>query len=344
MKITKHVKVPTGDIFVVEGDNGLLEVISLGDYGKKANLNQDKNVPDNIPMVPLQEKWVITLSTQYGCSMRCTFCDVPKVGPGKNATLNDLQQQLIVGLHAHPEVTWSNRLNVHYARMGEPTWNPNVLDHAKWMKQHIDPEYNVHPVVSTMMPKRNEWLKTFVHTWMRLKNRVYRGNAGLQISLNSTSDEEREKMFRGSSHSIPTIAKIMDGIVPVGRKITLNFPVCGWEIDPAVLLRYFDPAHYIVKLTPMHRTNEAQKNGHKTEGDYTTPEPYKDIEANLKKAGYDTLVFITSKAEDEGMITCGNVILSGKTPGQTREGDMLFEDKEVKRQPWEKSYQESLIS
>jgi len=38
--------------------------------------------------------------------------------------------------------------------MGEPTWNPNVLDCAKWLKEHIDPEFKVHPVVSTMMPKR----------------------------------------------------------------------------------------------------------------------------------------------------------------------------------------------
>ena len=72
--------------------------------------------------------------------------------------------------------------------MGEPTWNPNVLDHAKWMKDHIDPEYNVHPVLTTMMPAKNEWLKTAVHTWIRIKNRVYGGNAGLQVSINSTDD------------------------------------------------------------------------------------------------------------------------------------------------------------
>ena len=62
----------------------------------------------------------------------------------------------------HPEVPTTERLNIHYARMGEPTWNPNVLDATKWFKTHIDPEYKIHPVVSTMMPKNNIWLKTFI--------------------------------------------------------------------------------------------------------------------------------------------------------------------------------------
>lgn len=42
-------------------------------------------------MLPLSEKWVVTISTQYGCSMNCRFCDVPKVGKGVNATYDNLR-------------------------------------------------------------------------------------------------------------------------------------------------------------------------------------------------------------------------------------------------------------
>jgi len=42
--------------------------------------------------------------------------------------------------------------------------------------------------------------------------------------------------------------------------------------------------------------------------------PYKEHEGNLKKAGYDVLVFIASEEEDLGRITCGNAILSGTMP------------------------------
>jgi 23S rRNA (adenine2503-C2)-methyltransferase len=319
MKILKRLKVPTGDILVVEGSKGKLEMLSLADYGQHVNLNQHKPVPNGLPLMPLSEKWVITISTQYGCSMGCNFCDVPKVGSGRNASLSDLQGQLLTGVQLHPEVTTTKRLNVHFARMGEPTWNPAVLDCAKWLKEHLDAEYNVHPVVSTMMPRKNEWLKTFIHNWMRMKNRVYRGNAGLQLSINSTDELERQSMFHNNACRLDEIAEIMKGIVPTGRKITLNFAVAGYTVDPSVLLRYFCPEWYVIKLTPMHKTNTALSNSIKTDGDYTTPEPYLKLEDDLRKAGYDVLVFIASQDEDEGRITCGNAILSGTFPHRYEE-------------------------
>jgi len=321
MDVIKRISVPTGDILIVRGQRGKLEMLSLGDYGKDVNVKCDAlglSRPlaqvKHGRLLPLEEKWVLTISTQYGCSMGCTFCDVPKVGPGKNATFHDLIRQVVTGIMLHPEVEFSKRLNVHFARMGEPTWNPRVLDAAKWLKTHIDPEYRTHPVVSTMMPRQNEWLETFIHTWMRIKNRLYRGEAGLQLSINSTSETQRAEMFRGSAHTLEGIARIMEGVIPAGRKITLNFAVAGWEIDPDVLLKYFDPGDYIVKLTPMHKTRVCEKGGIRTAGDYTTFHPYDAAEKHLREAGYDVLVFVASREEDGGRITCGNAILSGTRP------------------------------
>jgi 23S rRNA (adenine2503-C2)-methyltransferase len=322
MQIIRQLKVPTGDILVVQGEKGQLEMLSLGDYGKDLNLKADflgltRDIKQVIHrnLLPLTEKWVVTISTQYGCSMGCLFCDVPKVGPGRNATLKDLIHQVLLAVtQIHPEIEWTNRLNVHFARMGEPTWNPNVLDAAKWMKEHLDPEYKVHPVVSTMMPRKNIWLKTFIHTWMRIKNRQYRGNAGLQLSINSTDEHERQFMFNNNACSLEEIARIMEGIIPNGRKITLNFAVADYAIDPTILLKYFDPDYYLIKLTPMHKTRIALINDIMTRGDYTTLLPYKDHEEALKTSGYDVLVFIASEYEDLGRITCGNAILSGSLP------------------------------
>jgi 23S rRNA (adenine2503-C2)-methyltransferase len=321
MKILRRLTVPTGDILIVEGDHGPLEMLSLGDYGKEVNVKCDAMGLDREPspvrhtdLMPLSKKWVVTISTQYGCFMRCNFCDVPKVGKGKNATLDDLIRQALMAVKIHPEVSSTERLNIHFARMGEPTWNPNVLDSAKWMHTHLDPEMHVHPVVSTMMPRKNIWLKTFIHTWMRMKNRLYRGNAGLQLSINSTCETERKEMFGGMACSLPEIAEILRGTIPMGRKITLNFAVAGYEINPAVLLGHFSPKDFLIKLTPMHKTDTALGNGLATDGDYTTIAPYREHEERLKDAGYDVLVFIASKEEDLGRITCGNAILSGTIP------------------------------
>lgn len=322
MKIIENIKVPTGNILIVEGEKGKLEMLSIGDYGKEKNIKADfMGLSKEINSVPhgkllsLAEKWVITISSQYGCSMGCSFCDVPKVGRGLNATLGDLQKQIISGIQLHPEIKNTKRLNVHFARMGEPTFNPNVLDCAKWLKEHIDPEYKVHPVVSTMMPKNNEWLKTFIHTWMRIKNRVYHGEAGLQLSINSTNEDERKKMFSGNAHSLFEIYKIMQGIIPSGRKITLNFALANYEIEPKTLLDYFSPSDYLIKITPMHKTLACEERGISTIDGYDYYYPYRDIEEKLKIAGYDVIVFIPSKEEDESRITCGNAILTTLTKG-----------------------------
>jgi len=313
MNITRNIEVPTGNILIGKGEKGLLEFLSLADYGKDVNLNQHKKVIHQ-ELMPLTEKWVITISTQYGCSMGCNFCDVPLVGPGRNATLFDLCGQLIAGVNLHPEIR-SKRLNIHFARMGEPSWNPNVLECGKWINEHFSSEHDVvHPVVSTMMPRHNEWLKTFIHAWMRIKNRLFHGDAGLQISINSTNEAERQDIFNGNACTLSEISQVMQGIIPFGRKITLNFAVARWEIDPRILLQYFNPSMYVIKLTPMHRTATAEFNEIRTLGDYTESYPYEHYEAALKDAGYDVLVFIASKEEDESRITCGNAILGDLQP------------------------------
>lgn len=325
MKIIKNIKVPTGNIMIVSGNKGNLECLSIGDYGKEVNLKADfmgltRNIEhvEHQEMLPLTEKWVITISTQYGCSMNCKFCDVPKVGKGVNATYDDLKNQIITGLSLHSEIESTKRLNVHYARMGEPTWNKAVLDFTKNMRKELYPYIGrslIHPVVSTMLPKDNRYLNEYLNEWMEIKNYNFRGDAGLQFSINSTSDKERDDMFSGNSLSLTEISEIGKMIdFPKGRKITLNFAVADYEVNAEKLRELFSPDKFVVKLTPMHKTHTALENGIKTDGDYTTMYPYIHIEESLKKVGFDVLVFVASDYEDLGRITCGNAILSGSLP------------------------------
>ena len=190
MLITKNIKVPTGNICVVQGEKGLLEFVSIGDYGKDLNIKadflgitRDINGVPNGEIMPLTDKWVITISTQYGCSIGCKFCDVPKVGKGINATYHDMLNQILLGLRLHPEITGTKRLNIHLARMGEPTFNGNVLDVVACLRRNIYDFWGntkaVHPVVSTMMPKNNNKLSNFLDIWCNdIKNNIYNGDAG----------------------------------------------------------------------------------------------------------------------------------------------------------------------
>ena len=101
--------------------------------------------------------------------------------------------------------------------------------------------------------------------------------------------------------------------MPKGRKYTLNCPVTDKTIlDPKELSRLFDKEKFIVKITPIHETNEANANGINTPEGYYKYDVYRKFEQPLLDEGWQVIVFIPSKEEDEDRITCGNALLSMK--------------------------------
>jgi len=173
-----------------------------------------------------------------------------------------------------------------------------------------------HPVISTMMPKMNTRVNEFIEDWIRLKNYNYKGNAGLQLSINSTNEIQRQYMFSGNALSLAEISKMAEKWEsPIGRKYALNFALADdYEVDAIKLLSYFDPKKFMVKITPLHKTHSCEENKIITTGGYEYYTPYKQAEENLKSVGFDVLVFVPSYDEDKGRITCGNAILSGSVP------------------------------
>jgi len=327
VKIQQHIKVPTGSILIVQGSKnfgGSLECLSLADYGKEKNVKADflgltkpiNGVPHG-ELMPLEKKWVITISPQYGCSMKCKFCDVPKVGPGTNASHQDMLDQMNACISIHPEVKHTDRLNLHFARMGEPTFNPEVLSVATQMAHEIKNErgWGFHPVVSTMMPRKNKRLEAFLYQWMDIKNEL-EGEAGLQISINTTDEEIRERDFGGSALTLKEISAIFHCYSPTltGRKMALNFALTDAPIDGKLLGSLFSPQKFMCKITPMHKTNACVENKLWNGEGYQTYYPYQQAEESLKDAGFDVIIFVPSLEEDLGRITCGNAILSGTKP------------------------------
>lgn len=168
-----------------------------------------------------------------------------------------------------------------------------------------------------MLPANNYKLNDFLWDWaQRIKNDAYDGDAGLQFSINSTDDEQRKYLFSGSSLTLGQISNLADRLPkPKGRKYTLNFALADDSIiEGKVLASLFDPERWICKITPLHRTSSAEQNGIRTTGGYEAFTPYKAVEDDLKAHGFDVIVFVPSYDEDDGLITCGNAILSGKLP------------------------------
>ena len=314
----KTIKTHTGKIYV--DTEKKLEFLTVGDYGKENNIKADFlgltkeiNGVANAE-VDLRKKWVATISTQKGCPMKCKFCDVPKFGFYGNVSAEELAYQIETIIN-NEEVRETDRFNVHFARMGEPTWNNDVLAFATVLKSIVEKcglkAKTVHPVVSTMLPKANKNLKKFILQWCNIKNDLYNGEAGLQLSINSTDDGQRNELFDGRSLTLPEISELEKELpMPKGRKYTLNFPVTAQTIlDANKLSEFFDKDKFIVKITPIHETHSAIENGFQVSG-YADYDVYRKFERPLLDEGWDVIVFVPSKEEDSDRITCGNALIS----------------------------------
>ena len=315
----KIIKTHTGKIYV--DDERKLEFLTVGDYGKENNikaeflgLHKEINGVKNID-VGLTEKWVATISTQKGCPMKCKFCDCPKFGFYGNVTEDEMRYEVETILNGE-DVKHTDRFNVHFARMGEPTFNFPLLDFAKnslrnLVSKHIKAK-TIHPVVSTMLPKNNKRLEEFLLEWCFIKNEIYNGEAGLQFSINTTDNEQRTEQFNGMSLTLEEISQIAKKLpMPKGRKYTLNFAVTSQTIlNAKELSRLFDKEKFIVKITPIHETNSAIKNGFDVTTSYSDYDVYRQFEKPLIDEGWQVIVFVPSKEEDSDRITCGNALIS----------------------------------
>lgn len=249
-------------------------------------------------------------------------CDVPKIPMRGNATFDDLHDQFKRAINVFGgQQTYTERLNLHFARMGEPIYNKAVFEFAEWLynnKLQIKRDCGLsietlHPVLTTCLPSGFKFLEERVMDWCRIKNEVYNGQAGFQFSINSTNEDQRTHMFNGGSISLEEFAKIADKMPePISRKYCLNFAYAtGYEVDGDRLAALFDPAKFMCKITPIHNNDACRANGIETIGGYETYLPYKQPEESLKAAGFDVLVFVPSMDEEDGLVTCGNLVLSG---------------------------------
>lgn len=322
----KKIQIPTGFLFTDSYSKGQLETLSIGDYGKSKNVKADflgyKKIIEGVSndyCMPLSEKWVITLSTQYGCPMKCTFCDVPNIKYKGNASFEDLKEQFYSAIRLFPNVKYTDRMNVHYARMGEPIFNEDVFKFTTWLHSNKKMIYKdiglrievLHPVLTTSLPRNYRKLEQRILEWCDIKNNIYNGQAGLQFSINSTNENQRTKMYQDMQLHLEDLSRIADKMPePISRKYCLNFAYStDFIIDANRLKSLFDPEKFMCKITPIHNNTACSRNGIETIGGYDSWKPYQRPEKDLIGAGFDVLVFVPSMDEENGLVTCGNAVL-----------------------------------
>ncbi len=201
-------------------------------------------------------KWVIVISTQFGCPVNCRMCDAGGDFRG-NLTFEDLRSQIETVFSAHDEIDPRDcqKLKVQFARMGEPSFNDEVLELLRWFKDRYP---NIVPCVTTMTPiGREQWFEKL------LEVRDSFSDFQLQFSINSTDDDYREKLMPYPKMSWDWLADFgREFFRNEQRKIVLNFAICpDIPVQSGFVKRYFDPKWFIIKMTPVNPTSAATENG-----------------------------------------------------------------------------------
>ena len=264
------------------------------------------------PKYPREEKWVITISTQIGCPVKCLMCDSGLQFKG-NLKKEELFAQIDHVLASNQQPATSNgflnhpKLKIQFARMGEPALNPAVLDALEELPKRY-PISGLMPCIATTAPAIS---KNWLEHLREIKNRHYlRGRFQLQFSINSTDEKERDKIMPIRKLALKDISDYGNNFYVKGdRKVSLNFALAKEEdIDPKIIGGIFDPKIFIIKITPVNPTISAEENGIGTvisAGDEAGVDRLAD---KLGRLGYEVIVSIGS-AEEIGIgSNCGQSV------------------------------------
>ncbi len=223
------------------------------------------------PACPHDEKWVLIVSTFTRCPVGCIFCDAGGSG-GRRLAADEMMAQItcVVDRRYPDRRVPVEKFKVQFARVGEPSLNPDVIEVLEVLPDRISAP-GLLCCISTIAP---EGRGAFFDRLLDVKDRRYGGGAfQLQFSVHSTDEDCRRCIMPARILSLPRIADCGEAWWRRGdRKVTLNFaPGSDFPFDPAVIVDLFDPARFLVKLTPVNPTARRTRNAIRSV--YPLPDP-----------------------------------------------------------------------
>ncbi len=258
------------------------------------------------PPLARRDKWIVNVSTQFGCPVRCPFCDAAEAFHGSCST-DELLAQVRWALDRHPDdVGPCRKLKVHFARMGEPALNDAVLEALEQLPA-VAPSPGLWACLATVAPRgREAWFERLLD----VKERRYRGRFQLQFSVQSTDPVERARLIPVPHWSLEQIAAYGRRFWrPGDRRVVLNLALArGVPFDPAQVRRHFEPDAFALKLTPVNPTARGRANGFETvlrSADDTGVQRAADA---LGAAGYDVVLSVGDAREDRVGSNCGQAV------------------------------------
>jgi len=308
------------NVFAIAGDAEVATVY-MADMGRGRLIEFVEALQ---PPYSRDERWIMMVSTLFGCPVKCQICDAGGQYQGKPDAEEILAQIDYMVRRWYPDGRVpATKFKIQFARMGEPALNPAVLDALGALPLRYDAP-GLMPSVSTIAPYGCD---KFLEQLMDIKNRLYpAGNFQFQFSIHTTDPQLRDRLIPVRKWSFEQMAAFGERFRrPGDRKITLNFALAaGMPADPQALLRHFDPGQYLVKITPVNPTCHAVKNGLFSYVDPRQPESARPLADKLAAAGYEVIVSIGEVVENQIGSNCGQYVLKYLESSQVVDGGYTY--------------------
>ena len=286
------------------------EDLAIVHIAQAAGGNYVEFVESLYPPKSREEKWILTLSTLYGCPVSCTICDAGPFYLGRISKEGMFWQLDYMLSKRYPDGCIPvKKLKVHFTRMGEPAFNMSVLE----VIEEFDLYFNAPgfmPSISSIAPKGSE---KFFKELLRIKNEKFSGGKfQLQFSIHTTDIKKRDELIPVKKWSFNEIAAYGDKFFREGeRKITLSFaPSNEYIIDPNKITAIFDPQKFIIKLTPLNTTSSTVKNNLTSLISPLNTEGIEGLASEFRNNGYEVIISIGSYEELKIGSTCGQNLVT----------------------------------
>lgn len=257
------------------------------------------------PPIPLEKKWVLIVSTLFGCPVACKFCDSGWKYEGKISKEQLFEQIDYMIARRYPDRSIPiDKFKIQFARMGEPSLNDAVLD----VLEEFHQRYNAPgflPSISTIAPIGRDM---FFERLKDIKKRIYKDKFQMQFSIHTTDLTLRDELIPIKKWGFDKIARYSEDFFQDGdRKITLNFALGeGYKLEASKLIRYFDPKKFVIKLTPINPTGKAQQNN--LNSVRFSDVQFFEIVKDLKLNDYEVILSIGELEENKIGSNCGQYI------------------------------------
>ena len=260
------------------------------------------------PPIPRKKKWVLIVSSLFGCPIGCSFCDAGITYKGKLS-----KEEILAQIDFPIKKRFPNgdipveKFKVQFARVGEPALNSAVIEALS----ELPSRYNAPgllPCVSTIAPGGSD---SFFDRLLEVRKNVYRDkNFQLQFSIHTTDEELRDKLIPVKKWSFEKISNYGEVFFEKGyRKLTLNFALSqDSPIDPSILMKYFNPEKFLIKLTPINPTYNAIKNKISSFINSDDTHRLEVLIEEFKKTGYEVITSIGILEENNIGSNCGQYL------------------------------------